>query len=251
MRKKNNELKKYLNSPGVRLVIAFAIPVIVVLILIMIYVLSRPETVVEPKLVIDNFSEVLPEVPTNTEALIEEKLYEQVVESGVAEVPKDGAMIRGGTVDGFAIQDFHVGSFIVDIDSVEQSYIMKYYYGELEGEYEIEESASVMAYCIEDSDEMIYTDFTCRASRDFVKPDPIQYILPRTFDSYLLTYTYSLTSESGYAVVVTYDPPESVYLSGKVEEFENESMAKIREFLAKAGVDPDNYEFVIKYRIIE
>ena len=39
--------------------------------------------------------------------------------------------------------------------------------------------------------------------------------------------------------------------SGVWEEFENESMGKIREFLTGAGINPDDYEFVIKYRIIE
>lgn len=251
MGSKRNEIKKYLNSSGVRIVIALAIPVIMILVIIIIYLLTQPEVIIEPTLTIDNFSEMLPDVPIDTELLIEEKLYDQVAESGAAGVPKDGAMIREGSVGGFAIRDFHVGDFIVDIDSVQQSYIMKYYYGELKSEYEAEESASVMVYCIENPDEVIYDGFVCKANRDFVKPDPIQYILPQVFDNYSLTYTYSLTSKSGYAVVVTYDPPESIYLSGKVEEFENESMGKIREFLIGAGVNPDDYEFVIKYKIVE
>lgn len=251
MNKRKNGIKDYFSSPGVRLVVALAVPVIVILVVIMIYMLSRPEVIPMPLLAIDNFGEVLPDVSVDTEVLIEEKLYTQVTESGVSSVPEDGAMIRRGSVDGFAIQDFHVGDFIVDIASVEQSYIVKYYYGELKSEYEAEESASVMVYCVEDENEVIYPDFACKANRDFVKPDPIQYILPQVFEDYSLTYTYSLTSESGYAIVVTYDPPESVYLSGKVEEFENESMGKIREFLTGAGVNPDDYEFVIKYRIVE
>lgn len=251
MSNKRDEFKKYLDSSGVRIVIALAIPVIMILVIIMFYLLSRPEVVVEPTLAIDNFSEMLPNVPLDTERLIEEKLYSQVELSGVSSVPEDGATIREGSVDGFAIRDFHVGDFIVDIASVQQSYIMKYYYGELEEQRETEGDTSVMVYCIENPDEVIYNDFACKANRDFVKPDPIQYILPQVFEGYSLTYTYSLTSESGYAVVVTYDPPESIYLSGKVEEFENESMGKIREFLTGAGVNPDDYEFVIKYKIVE
>ena len=252
MNKKSNELKKFFSSPGVRLILILTIPIVVVLIGIMIYVLSRPDEVVEPVLVIDNFAEVLPEVPEDTERRIEEKLYTQVMESGVSEVPESGAMIREGSVDGFTIRDgFYVGDFIVDIAEVEQSYIMEYYYGQLDDKQETEGSASVMVYCIEDPDEVVYEDFICRANHDFVKPDPIQYILPQVFSDYNLSYTYSLTSESGYAVVVTYNPPESVYLSGKLEEFENEKMSAIREYLTEAGVDPDDYEFIVKYKIVE
>ena len=252
MTRKNVDTRNTFSSPGVKLVLALAIPVIVILIIIMVYMLLKPEEIIEPRLTIDNFAEVLPEVPEDTEKQIEEKLYVQVAESGASEVPESGAMIRDGSVDGFTIQnEFHVGDFIVNIASVQQSYIVKYYYGELEGQYEMEASASVMLYCIEDPDEVIYKDFVCRAGRDFVKPDPIQYILPRDFSDYSLSYTYSLTSESGYAVVVVYDPPESVYLSGKLEEFENEKMDEIREYLMGMGVNPDDYEFVMKYKIVE
>ena len=252
MSKKPNEFRKLFSSPGVRLVLVIAIPVIVILIGIMIYVLSRPDDVVEPVLVIDNFSEMLPEVPETTKRQIEERLYVQVAESGVSEVPESGAMIREGSVDGFTIRDeFHVGDFIVDITEVEQSYIMEFFYGRLDGKQETEGSASVTTYCIENPDEVIYEDFMCQANRDFVKPDPIQYILPQEFSDYSLSYTYSLTSESGYAVVVTYDPPESVYLSGKLEEFENEKMGEIRQYLTEAGVNPDDYEFIVKYKIVE
>ena len=252
MSKKAKKTKSFFNSPGVRLVLAIAIPIIVILIVIMIIVLLKPEEVREPRLVLDNFAEMLPEVPEDTERRIEEKLYTQVMESGVSEVPESGAMIRDGSVNRFTIRDeFYVGDFIVDIAEVEQSYIMEYYYGQLDDKKEIEASTSVMVYCVEDPDEVIYEDFVCRAGRDYVRPDPIQYVLPQEFSNYSLSYTYSLTSESGYAVVVTYDPPESVYLSGKLEAFENEKMGEIREYLMEAGMDPDDYEFIVKYKIVE
>lgn len=252
MSKKKNEVKEFFNSPGVKLVMIIAMPMIAILLLIMIFTITRLDIVGGPRLVIDDFAEELPEVPEDTRRRIEEKLYAQVEESGVSVVPEDGAMIREGSIDGFAVQrDLYVGDFIVDIDVVQESYIIKYYYGELNGGYELEASASVMLYCIENPDEVIYGDFQCLANHDYVKPDPIQYVLPREFEDYILSYTYSLTSESGYAVVVTYDPPESIYLSGRVEEFENESMGKIREFLIESGVEPDRYEFVVKYRIVE
>ena len=252
MNQKKKGFGKIFESTGVKLVLAFTIPVIVLLIIIMVYMLTRPEEIVEPRLVIDNFSEMLPDVSKETEQRIEERLYNYVAESGVEVIPEDGAMIREGSVDGFTIQEkFHVGDFIVDIAEVEQSYIIEYYYGQLEDKQETEGSASVMVYCIEDPDEVVYATFVCKANRDFVKPDPIQFILPQAFSDYSLSYTYSLTSESGYAVVITYDPPESVYLSGKVEEFENKTMDEIREYLTRLGLEPDRYEFVSKYKIVE
>ena len=252
MSKNGSEIQKYLQSPGLRAVLFLTVPIIVILIIIMFVVILQPGRIEELRLVIDNIEEVLPDVPSETVHLIEEKLYMQVLESGVDMVPEDGAIIRENSWDGFTIQDkLYVGDFIVDIASVDQSYIMSYYYGELPDNNEMESAASVMTYCIEDPSEIIYVDFECRANHDFAKPDPIQYILPRLFDGYSLSYTYSLTSDSGYAIVVTYNPPESVYLDGKVEEFENESMSKIRSFLIQEGLDPERYEFVSKYEIVE
>ena len=251
MQKKSQVGKGYLDSPGIRLILAVAIPVILILILIMIYIVTKPEVATEKRLMINNFGELLPEVPVETEYRIERKLYEQVAESGEKELPTEGAMIRAESVDGFMIQNsFHVGDFVVDIASIEQSYIVKYYYGELKGQNEMEALASVMIYCIEDPEEVKYRDFECKANNDYVKPDAIQYVVPRVFAGYELSYTYSLTSESGYAVVITYDPPESVYLTGRLEEFENESMDEIREYLSQAGVRPDDYEFITKYKIV-
>ena len=129
MSKKKNNIKSFFGSSGVRLVLAVTIPIIVILIVIMIIVLLKPEEVRGPRLVIDNFAEMLPEVPGSTEQRIEERLYAQVMESGVSEVPESGAMIREGSVDDFTIRnEFYVGDFIVDIAEVEQSYIMEYYY---------------------------------------------------------------------------------------------------------------------------
>ena len=250
MNKKERGIKKYLQSPGVKVVLALAIPIIIILILIMIYVLSQPETIVESRLVIDNFEVELPDVPSETRRRIEERLYSQVELSGVGSVPEDGAVIREGSVDGFTIQELHVGDFIVDIDSVKQSYIAEYFYGSLEGMNEMEREASATLYCIEEPELVKYPDFRCKANRDFVKPDAVSYLLPKEFDGFTADYTYSLSSKSGYAVVVEYDPSESVYMSGRVEAYKTEKMNELKEYLKKAGVDPDAYEYIEKFKIV-
>ena len=240
------------DTPGVRMVLLIAGVMIVLLVLILVYMIIKPGEVVKPRIRIDNFAEVLPKVPEKTKQSIEERLYEQVamtVKEG-ATVPESGAMIRKGTIDGLSVKNsFVAGDFVVDMGAVEQSYIVEYYYGRLEEMNEIEGDAAVELYCIEDPELVIY-DFKCLAKRDFVKPDAISFLLPKMFDDYALSYTYSSTSESGYAVVVEYDPSESVYMSGKVGEFKAEKMAEIREYIEKAGLDPDEYEYIEKFKVV-
>ena len=101
MSKNGSEIQKYLQSPGLRAVLFLTVPIIVILIIIVFVVILQPGRIEEPRLVIDNIEEVLPDVPSETVRLIEEKLYMQVLESGVDMVPEDGAIIRENSWDGF------------------------------------------------------------------------------------------------------------------------------------------------------
>lgn len=248
-----DSLHEFFKAPGMKIVAGVAGAVIVALVLILIYMVNQPDVVEASKIAIDNFDEMVPGVPKDTKDEIEEELY-TYVRNSVSEdtlVPESGAMIRPGTVDGFTVSGtLHVGDFIVDIDAVKQSYITEYFYGGLEGMNEMEREASVTLYCIEEPDLVKYPDFRCEANRDYVKPDAIVYLLPKQFDGFEADYTYSLTSESGYAVVVEYDPPESVYMSGQVETYKAEKMNELKEYLKKAGLDPDAYEYIEKFKIV-
>ena len=254
--KQKRDSQKFWNEPGVKLVLALVLPVIIVLIIVLIYFLSQPVVDSEGRIVIDNFDEVLPAVPNDTRNAIEERLYLQVdgsLTSGQV-IPESGAMIREGSNEGFAVKDeFHVGDFIVDIPDVQQSYIVEYRYGELnmEGLNETEVAGTVAFYCIENPDLVRYSNFRCDAMRDFVKPDPIQYILPVNIDRCELSYTYSTSSTSGYAVILTLNPTETTYRNGQVEAFRNDKMAEVREYIQKSGLNPDNYEYIVKYKIVE
>ena len=82
MSKNGSEIQKYLQSSGLRAVLFLTVPIIVILIIIMFVVILQPGRIEEPRLVIDNIEEVLPDVPSETVHLIEEKLslYNQLAE---------------------------------------------------------------------------------------------------------------------------------------------------------------------------
>lgn len=245
--------REFFKEPGVRMVTAIVLVVIVALIVILVYLLVKPEPVEEPKIRIDNFSELLPNVPEVTHRKIEEELYLYVSDAlpSDEETPSSGALIREGTIDGFRILDeFHVGDFIVDIDSVQQSYIVEYHYGQLDGMQETEYEASVLMFCVENQELIKYPDFKCQANRDFTKPNAIQYVLPKEFDGFIANYTYSISSISGYAVVLEFNPPESVYESGSFESYKSEKTSELKNYLEKMGLDPNNYEYIEKFRIV-
>ena len=192
-------------------------------------------------------------IPKNAEEFISENIW-IAIRNNVADVSKNDikdVTIREGTYEETKNDDGTISAnFIVDIDSVKQSYIAEYFYGSLEGMNEMEREASATLYCIEEPELVKFPDFHCKANRDFVKPDAISYLLPKEFDGFTADYTYSLSSKSGYAVVVEYDPSESVYMSGRVEAYKTEKMNELKEYLKKAGVDPDAYEYIEKFKIV-
>ena len=243
------KLRNFFQSPGARLALYLTVPTIIVAFII-ILVTSRT-TPSDPTLSIDNFSEVLPDVPEISRRAIEEKLYQEVA-AQVTPTPTSGALIRENSTYSFTLKpSFTVGDFIVDVESVQQSYRIKYFYGELEGSQETELSASVQLFCLAAS-EVIYENSVCPLSSDFSRSDPIEYLLPKDFpaDRYSLESTYSTTSSSGFRIIITLDPPESVYLSGETDAFEKETYEKVAEFLKTNGLDPENYEYFYKYKVV-
>ena len=252
------KIRNFLNQPFARYGLLFFI-VTALFAVIIVLVMNANHIEVEPSLTINNFQEVLPNMPKNSRTIVEQKLYAQVKKSlkDNEKMPTSGALIRKESLYSFDVGGtLFSGDFIVDIDSVHQSYIIKYFYGGLDGEGEIESSAAVEFYCLTSQDKELYQDFECRknnlALTDFTHDTPIVYLLPKNFSNqrYSLSYAPSTTSSSGYAVVIEFDPPEAVYLSGNLEDFVDEKMILIRSWLKENNMDPDDYEFIIKYKIV-
>jgi hypothetical protein len=135
---------------------------------------------------------------------------------------------------------------IIDIADLQYSYRVKYSYiptNLKKNEKSYADLGTVMLYCLDEKD-MIYPDFNCTKSQLATpEPDPITMVSGYVYEGCTLTYTTSGTSKSGYAIILTYKPSESIYLNGGYMEFKAKCHDDAMEYLENAGINKDDYYF--------
>lgn len=201
-----------------------------------------------PKLTIKNWETTLPQVPENSRTRIEERLYSQVVMNLTENVPTSGGEIRDGSTTEVDVRDnFTVGDFIVDIPSIEQSYIIQYFYGELDGEQETEMAASVRTYCITDENNMIYDSFACKD--DYGARDSEKFIQNFYF-GYVLPHTEVLPNSKNAVVTMEYMDGGAIRLNISVEncgepEVIDAAKSATKKWIEGLGLKSDNFMYYV------
>ena len=122
-------------------------------------------------LAIDNFNDYYYNVPDSTKENIFLDLKKTVELNLSQGVPQSGAIIRNTepylyTYD--AKNGWYVGSFVVDIPNIQQSYKVEFNYSE-DPDYAIGGYA-VLIYCLPE-DKMAYPDFGCKENLPFVRKE--------------------------------------------------------------------------------
>lgn len=119
--------------------------------------------------IIDNFDDYYFGVPQKTKELIFSTLNNTIDKNTSGNTPIDGATIRDTEpylYDYNINYDGYSGEFIVDIPTIQQSYLVNFNFNEdseaFSGGYE------VLVYCIS-GNRMIYPDFGCEENLPFIK----------------------------------------------------------------------------------
>lgn len=117
---------------------------------------------------IDNFDDYYYAVPEKTRKNIFANLKDIIKINSSTDAPSSGAVIRDTEpyLYSYSLKhDGFVGSFVVDIPDIQQSYFVKFNYSDnpetVVGGY------SVLIYCLAE-DKMIYPDFDCKENLPFV-----------------------------------------------------------------------------------
>lgn len=130
---------------------------------------------------------------------------------------------------------------IIDIEEV--GYSFKIGYSWIKNS-ETVDLGSVEATCLS-SDELIYGEFNCKDNPMIltaIELDPILNILPYFGENYIIKPRLD-ENEDGeyYTIVIEYNPPESVYENGEVEEFRNSRKQMATNYLINQGIKLDEY----------
>ena len=110
--------------------------------------------------IIDNFDDYYYNVPSETKNLIFLELNNIIQKNNSNDIPNNGAIIRDSEPHLYVINySGYFGEFIVDVPSIEQSYLVDFQFSE--DSDIIFEHNGVSIYCISD-EEMVYSDFDCK-----------------------------------------------------------------------------------------
>ncbi|MBR2659743.1 hypothetical protein IKD60_03210 [Candidatus Saccharibacteria bacterium] len=223
---KNPHLKYYL-------VFGFAA---IVAIIITISIITQP-----PATKIDNLSRYDKSIPKEVKSRLEESLYKIISFNGVTNIPSRGALIRDNTFYSEPAEDDNDSiyvNFIVDIDSVNQSYFAQYQWSKNTNDPNIS-STSILLMCIHDPDDIIYPDFKCKDDFTFNPSTDDPFI----FLSEYLPYPIALSSE--YATITSVKKPDlNIEIPTCTTDNQTEAIKKTRSFIESLYINPDDFTII-------
>lgn len=218
---------------------------IVIIVLVSILVNLLKPNPYGPEIIINNFDMFFDEVPGDRKDLVQASLYNVVsrnITDNILSIPESGAMIRDGSVESHYSENegVWVGSFIVDIEEIRQSYDGFFEWG---GNGESFGGGYVALFTCLRTDQLIYGDFDCKDmfSDDISTKFPITTKLPLTVSEYSNNYTKYVNYYIGYTISDDHDEIV-IDIKDYIGNGREDALQKIRDL----GYDPDDYEIDYK-----
>ncbi|MDR2063561.1 MAG: hypothetical protein LBQ02_02095 [Candidatus Nomurabacteria bacterium] len=147
------------------------------------------------------------------------------------------------------VYDVHSVEFIVDIESIKQSYKVSYQWSEIENNDHLSEYGT-MVLCLPAS-QLIYGDFDCKdqliLEKGDSKLDPIIEILPHKTDVYNLQYGYDNSGSLRLKASIYIDIPLISEYESQINEKISSIKSQIAGWLSSQGFDINKY--VVDYSV--
>lgn len=231
----------------------FIISVILLFITIFILLLFiNPSNKYGDGITINNYDKYISNLPTDKKNSINSTLY-KIVKNNLKsdKLSVNDASIRGDSVKYNYDKSTNInsGSFIVDMQSIKQSYFITYKWSPTDNNVNLS-GYTATAACLS-SDKLIYGDFTCiddfYNSKSYINRDPILDYLPYSTFNYTVTATINKDNKADLDVNII------LYLSdtrdGNRENSINKYKTEITDWIKLINLIPDNY--LINYTISE
>lgn len=230
--------RKYESNKKIAILIIVAFVVVPLIIFLVVNIFRKNHYGDELK--IDNFSNIFSNVPGDTRDKVFAGLYDVVVSNinNDDQIPESGALIREGSWEEIYDDEYnmHMGSFIVDIASIKQSYSgyfkwssdnnNPYFFGNYVG-----------FSCLKEG-EIIYKDFVCRDqnSDSPTAKFPITNVLPVTVEYY--SDNYSSYTKYFISYILKDDNTKIVL---KITDYTGGNYDKALDKIRELGFDPSEY----------
>lgn len=211
--------------------------------------LLQPHNQYGKEIGINNYNKYISNLPTDQKDAINSNLYNIVKWNSTSSDPsiKDAA-IRDGSVEytNDATKNIYYGSFIVDVLSIKQSYLVHYIWSPDKSNVNLGGYAATIE-CLPSS-KLIYGNFTCKddfnRSPIITNSDPILDYLPHSTLDYNVTGNYN-----GNKLDLNVDILLSLSdtLDNKTEDSINKYKSQVVDWIKSIKLNPDNYS--ITYNI--
>jgi hypothetical protein len=236
-----------MNDKKNRIWIVAMISAMLIIIVILIIVLI-PKQAAEPEQVIkiNELDKTVKNLP-NSELASIESMLRSIVELNIDENSsfdiKD-AKVRDGSYNQTVDDDIIVSTFIVDIESLRQSYKVYDYYSSKNNE-EIEKSDyNIQVSCLSKKD-LIYGEFKCKdrstIENNLSEVDQLSFLLPHRTENYEVSLNGYDLDHKGNLSVVVYVSKDLVTNKSAIDEVVQREIEAIREWIRSEGADPANY----------
>ena len=201
------------------------------------------------KISIKNFDQYVKNIPSDERTELEKTLYSTVRMNNVSEETIQtisDAVIREGSYEQDKQNDIYKTAFIVDVESIKQSYKIENLYSKLDPEQSGLYDYTRLVRCV-DTRDLLYGEFDCKdrtsQERGLEKSDPILQYLPLS----TLDYTVRQDTNSKELKLIAEISLSAVdYKMGEeasVTEYKN----RLRAWFDSKGLSIDDYSITYKY----
>jgi hypothetical protein len=223
--------------------------VLAMLILIIFFAIPNSTNPYGEELKIENFSGLVKNLPTERRDAIFSALHTIVTLNGIneeqASTINDAVIRTDSAKQSYDVKnDIYNGEFIVDIESIKQSYLVRYFYAAKDSVAKIG-GYSLLMLCLP-VDQLKYGDFNCKETlaAESEGIDPIIQYLPHS------TLSYQINSRTGDDGKVTLtiqllltEADRRTGEQAAVDIYKSEALDWIRS----KGLDPNNYTINYTY----
>lgn len=180
---------------------------------------------------------IVSELDDEKRAVMENVLYEEILFNNRGNIYNSGAKIREGFAHYTYISELgiYVLNYIVDIESLQQSYRVVYRWADKYPNENIPQNVTAVAFCLND-EELIYGDFECRDqySDDVVVYDLLQ---NKTFNNSVLNLSGDVYN--GEPLII------NIYVNSNEESDEEIAVDEISSYLASVGFDLADFNYEV------
>jgi hypothetical protein len=230
-------------------IIVSIVVVVSVIILLIFYFMSggQQQQAGEEVIDVNNFSDHVENIPDSERELIESVLRYTVDLNILSEgLGVHDAEIREGSYSQTYENGIFSTSFIIDIESLQQSYGVKNFYGDIE-----EDDYITLISCLPLS-ELKWGDFECKdrysEENGLPRSNPIVYKLPIETSDYRAIFTrFNLDGKAEVLVEVYHEFTRN---KAVIDTFVSNKVNEVREKLDAYGIDPNSYtiDFTVSFR---